>query len=321
MLDIFNVTITQTTILFIFIALGFWLKKTNKVTANFSKGLSVSLVNIFSPMLSIRTFANNFKADTLVHNAMLLGVAIVTLLVCVIIGFTLSNIFARKKGVLDRNMFDVYIYSMSISNLGYFGYPLIESLFGEQMLANFMIFCLPFNIFIYTFGIYILNPNKVFSLKKILNLPMIGMFIGMILGLLEVKFPFVISEVLTTGGDCMAPVAMILTGVVFASNDLKSMVSSGKVYLAFAIKLLILPILLVPVLMLLGLRADIAISIMTIFSLPAGLNSIVFPEAFGGDSRTGAQLCFVSTIACVFTIPIVYSLFLTYVPNIASLLL
>ena len=72
MLGIFNVTLTQTLILFIFISLGFWLKKSNKVTANFSKGLSVSLVNIFSPMLSIRTFANNFKTETLLHNAMLL---------------------------------------------------------------------------------------------------------------------------------------------------------------------------------------------------------------------------------------------------------
>lgn len=313
MLEIFNVTINQTITLFIFISLGYWLKKTGKVTANFSKGLSVALVNVISPMLTIRTFTNNFKPDTITHNLVLLGVSVIVLLVCVIIGFILSNIFARTKGELDRNKFDVYLYSMTISNLGYFGYPLVEAIFGEKMLANFMVFCIPFNIFIYTFGIYILNPNKVFSLKKLLNIPMLALFVGMILGLLEVKFPTVIANVLKSGGDCQAPVAMLLTGVVFATNDLKSMIAGGKVYIAVLIKLLILPLLLTPVLMLLNLRADIAISIMTLFCLPAGLNSIVFPEAFGGDSRTGAQLCFITTIACVITIPIVYTLFQTFV--------
>lgn len=313
MLELFNITINQTVTLFIFIALGFWLKKSGKVTANFSKGLSVALVNVISPMLTIRTFANNFKAETITHNLVLLGLAVVTLIVCFIIGFVLSHIFARTKGVLNRNKFDVYLYSMTISNLGYFGYPLIESIFGEQMLANFMVFCIPFNMFIYTFGIYILNPNKVFSLKKLLNIPMLSLFVGMFLGLIDIKFPTLIADVLKSGGDCQAPIAMLLTGVVFASNNLKSMVAGGKVYLAVIIKLIILPLLLIPVLMLLRLPREISISIMTLFCLPAGLNSIVFPEAFGGDSRTGAQLCFITTTLCVITIPLIYSLFQTFV--------
>ena len=313
MFEIFNITINQTITLLIFIALGYWLKKSGKVTANFSKGLSVSLVNIFNPMLTIKTFSNNVKIDTLTHNATLLGMSVITLLVCVSLGYVMSHIFARTKGELDRNKFDVYLYSMSISNYGYFGYPLISALFGEKMLADFMVFCIPFGFFIYTFGMYILNPNKVFSLKKLLNIPMLSMFVGIALGLLDIKFPAVISNALSSGGACQAPVAMLLTGVVFANNNLKSMASSGKVYIAMFIKLLIIPLILVPVLMALKLRPDIAISIMTFFCIPAGLNSIVFPEAFGGDSKTGAQLCFVSTTMCILTIPIVYSLFQTIV--------
>lgn len=313
MLEIFNVTINQTITLFIFIALGYWLKKSGKVTASFSKGLSVALVNVFNPMLTIKTFSNNVKMDTLKHNATLLIIAIITLLVCVLLGFVMSHIFARSKGKLDKNKFDVYLYSMSISNYGYFGYPLVSALFGEQMLANFMVFAIPFTFFIYTFGIYILNPNKVFSLKKLLNIPMLSVFVGIALGLLDIKFPEVISNALSTGGACQAPVAMLLTGVVFATNNLKSMASSAKVYIAMFIKLVIIPLLLVPILTALKLRPDIAISIMTFFCIPAGLNSIVFPEAFGGDSKTGAQLCFVSTIMCILTIPLVYSLFQTIV--------
>ena len=140
MLEIFSVTINQTITLFIFIALGFWLKKSGKVTANFSKGLSVTLVNIFLPMLSLKTFANNFKADVILDKAVLLGACLITLLVLLLIGYCLSQIFARKNGKLDSNKFDVYLYSLSISNYGYFGYPLIEALFGEEMLFNFNLY-------------------------------------------------------------------------------------------------------------------------------------------------------------------------------------
>lgn len=309
MLEIFKLVISQTVTLFIFISLGYWLKKSGKVTANFSKGLSVSLVNIISPMLTIRTFANNFKVEALADNAKLLGVSVIVLVICVAIGFPLAAVFSRNKGTLDRNKFDVYTYSMSITNFGYFGYPLIEQLFGEKMLSSFMVFCIPFCIFIYTFGIYILDPNKVFSFKKLFNIPMISVVVGMVLGLIDVQFPEVIKNVLTTGGDCQGPVAMLLTGVVFASNNLKEMVFAGKVYIAYIIKLIVIPLAAIFILTAFKLPVDLSLSIFVLISLPAGLNSIVFPEAFGGDSRTGAQICFVSTVLCIITIPVMMMLF------------
>lgn len=309
MFEIFKLVISQTATLFIFISLGYWLKKSGKVTANFSKGLSVTLVNVISPMLTIRTFANNFKVEALAENAKLLGVSVIVLVICVAIGYPLAAIFSRRKGELDRNKFDVYIYSMSITNFGYFGYPLIEQLFGEKMLSNFMVFCIPFCIFIYTFGIYILDPNKVFSIKKLFNIPMLSMVVGMLLGLIDVQFPDIVKNVLATGGDCQGPVAMMMTGIVFASNNLKEMVCAGKVYFAYFIKLTIIPIIAIAVLTWLKVPMELAICIFVLISLPAGLNSIVFPEAFGGDSRTGAQICFVSTVLCVITIPVMMMLF------------
>ncbi len=313
MLQLFKITLDQTLTLFMFILLGYWLKKSGKVTKDLSKSLSVMLVNVFTPLLSVKTFANNFTRDILLDKAILIGISIIFLLVCIVVGYVFSFIFARENGKIKKDTFDVYLYTMTITNLGYFGYPIIEAIFGEQMLFNFMVFTLPFSIFINSVGIYLLNPNKVLSFKSVLNMPMIGMFIGMILGLLNVKIPAFLLNVMTSGGNCMAPVGMILTGIIFASNDLKSMVANGKIYLIYFIKLLIIPILFIPVLRYLNLSPEASISMMTLLILPAGLNSIVFPEAFGGDSKTGAQLCFVSMIGCIITIPIVYTLFQTYV--------
>lgn len=313
MLELFIITFNQTFTLFLFILLGFLLKKSGKVKGDISKGLSVITVNIFTPLLSMKTFANNFTKDVISEKATLMGISLISLLVFLGIGYCFSLVFAREKGKPSRDTFDIYLYTMTISNLGYFGYPVIESIFGEQMLFNFMIFTIPHSIFINSVGVYLLNPNKELSFKSVLNMPMIGILVGMVLGFFEIKLPTPFLNVMSTGGACMAPVAMILTGIIFASNDLKSMVASVKIYVLYFLKLLILPLLLVPVLMWLKLPEEASISILTIAVLPAGLNSIVFPEAFGGDSKTGAKLCFVSLVMCVITIPIVYTIFQTYV--------
>ena len=38
-----------------------------------------------------------------------------------------------------------------------------------------------------------------------------------------------------------------------------------------------------------------------------GLNTVVFPEAYGGNPETGASMALISHTLCVITIPIMYS--------------
>ena len=41
---------------------------------------------------------------------------------------------------------------------------------------------------------------------------------------------------------------------------------------------------------------------------PLGLNTVVFPEAFGGDPSTGASMAMISHTLCVLTIPLMFTL-------------
>ena len=45
-----------------------------------------------------------------------------------------------------------------------------------------------------------------------------------------------------------------------------------------------------------------------IYATPLGMNTIVFPEAFGGDPSIGAGLTLVSHVICVVTIPLLFAL-------------
>jgi len=46
-----------------------------------------------------------------------------------------------------------------------------------------------------------------------------------------------------------------------------------------------------------------------VFGTPLGLNTIVYPAAYGGDTRTGASMTMISTVFSVITIPLMYLIF------------
>ena len=156
----------------------------------------------------------------------------------------------------------------------------------------------------YTFGIYILNPNRKFNIKSICNPIIISVVLGIIAGILNIRLPGVATNILEMSANCMAPSAMILTGIVFASNNLIDMISNKKIYIACALKMVLIPAIAVVLLKVMNLPEDVSVITIVLLTLPTGLNSIVFPEAYGGDSRTGAQLCFVSTVYCLFAAPL-----------------
>ena len=304
MLESFVVTFSQVFVLFIFIAIGYILKKSGKLPENFSKGISNLLVYIFMPFLTFRSMAGNFKLNIIGEKVSLIITSCILLGVFLILAFIFSRIFAKER--LTR---DIYVYSFTFPNSGYFGNPLVLAIFGEMMLFDYMIFCIPFLFLTYTFGVYILNPERKINFKSLLNPMLVAMLIGMLVGAADIKLFSAIDTAVEMGANCMAPSAMILTGIVFASNNFKSMVTNVKAYVACFIKMIIIPLIAVFIFIYSAIPEDVAVLMVIMLTLPTGLNSIVFPEAYGGDSRTGAQFCFISTLTCLFIMPLMLSLY------------
>ena len=45
------------------------------------------------------------------------------------------------------------------------------------------------------------------------------------------------------------------------------------------------------------------------FATPLGLNTVVFPAAYGGETKTGASMAMISHLLCIITIPLMYTVF------------
>ena len=119
-----------------------------------------------------------------------------------------------------------------------------------------------------------------------------------------------LTDTISSASACMAPIAMILTGFVVANYDLKKLLVQGRVYFATVLRLIVLPSIFVLGLKAVGADQTTIIVTLMAYATPLGINTVVFPAAYGGDTTTGASMALISHTIAVITIPIMFAIFI-----------
>ena len=326
MLQTFLATLTPMLTLFICIAVGFIVKKAKLLPEESGTVMAKLETWVFCPALSFSTMARFCTVDKLGMHATNILLSACGVALAVGMAIPLACLFIKKK-CPERG---VYMYALAFANSGYIGDPVVLALFGDEVLSYYKLFCLPISLMIYTWGISVLVPSgnsAKDALKKIFNAPTVAMFIGMAVGLsgLGTHIPLAVGNALDTLKACMGPVAMLLAGFTIASYDILGMLKKGKVYLATALRLFVLPSIIIGFLFLIKSLANLIFNLdinnnalfLCFFATaaPLGLNTVVFPKAYGGDPETGASMAMISHTLCVISIPIMYALMILIFGN------
>ena len=109
---------------------------------------------------------------------------------------------------------------------------------------------------------------------------------------------------------------MIIAGATIAKYNFGAMLKNKKVYIATALRLFVLPTIIVAALFgiktlcetLLKIHIGNDVLFLSFFATGSalGLNTVVFPEAYGGNPETGASMAMISHTLSVISIPIMY---------------
>jgi predicted permease len=258
--------------------------------------------------------------DSIGEHFVNLILSVIGVIFAVAMAILLTRFFVKDKSSSD---WGVYAYALAFANSGYMGDPLILMLLGEQAFAFYKLFTLPITFAIYSWGLLQLAPRgteRGSFLKNLLNFPMIATTLGAIFGLsgLGSHLPAFINQSLDTLKVCMGPGAMLVAGFTIANYPIKEILTKRKVYLATLLRLTLIPAILIGIVFLIktALSSILGISInnnplyLLFFASASaiGLNTVVFPEAYGGDPKTGAAMAMISHTLSVLTIPIMYAL-------------
>lgn len=298
-----QVVFKQLAILYIFLLAGWLIGKWKKEKAAHADILSVLIVNIFLPCKVFSTFANNVTVDYLSEKYELLLVAILVLLILITVGYFLSKLLT--KDAYERRVFR---YSIPIANYAYLGYTLIGSVFGERVLADFMLFAVPFVFYTYTVG-YILLTGSGNPLKKLINPMTAAIILGISFGLLGIRLPDLLSSVVSMASACVGPMTMILTGITLSTFAAKELLGDKKAYFFSFLRLVGFPAVAYFICRIAHLDAFLPM-ILIVTCMPCGLNTIVFPKLVGEDCTLGARLALITHVLSMITLPLWLSILL-----------
>lgn len=318
-MEIFNLTLSQLLMMFTFILVGFVLRKAKILPEASDLTMSRLETYVFVPALTLNTYITKCTVITLKENSVLILYGLVLTAVAMLMSYPTSGLFIRNSKnnselAYQRN---IYKYAMTFGNYGFMGNFIILGVWGSDMYFKYSMFVFVLGLLCSSWGLFILFPKDAREkgairsiLKRMLTPPILALAVGIAAGLMSVKeyVPGFFMTVLSNGADCMGPVAMVLAGFVIGGYGFRSLLTNKKVYHATILRLIVIPALMVLLLRFAGAGKEVMTLALIAFGTPLGLNTIVYPAAYGGDTKTGASMAMISHTLSVITIPFMYLL-------------
>lgn len=311
MTQVILATLSPMLVLFFCMATGFALKKFNVLPDDAGSVLSKLENYVFVPSLIFSTFLEYCNINSIAQNRMIFVYSLISLAVAMVLAYVICPLFEKN----DEYKKNIYKYAIAFGNFGFLGNAIVPAVLGgDEALYLYLLFTLPYNTAVYTWGISILIPKEKRSknfFKNLINPVFISLAAGMVCGMCGLgKFiPAPVLTVLSNFKACMAPVAMLLLGFVVGGYKFSEIIKGKKLYIGTLVRLFVLPVFICAVLYL--VRADFSIITLCLFATaaPFGLNTVIFPAAYGGDTKPGAGMALISHTLCVISIPVMYALF------------
>ena len=298
--------LNQMEFLVLLIVIGYMLVRFRLISDTAPTILSKLETVLFIPALVMGTFISNFTVEKLsISKTLIVGSLIFEAVVILI-----SHLIVYPT-IKDRHLRNISLYGLCFANFGYVGNAVVSAVFPDMFL-EYLIFTTPLQIGIYVWAspsLLIGGETKI-SLKKrfynFVNPMFIGMVIGMVIGLCQAPVPKFLDSLVTSLGNCMSPVAMLLTGMTIAKSKLGEILKSKTIYYMTFLRLIVYPLIFVGVVYFFDIPKTVELCILCAVAMPLGLNSIIIPGAYGKDTKDASGMALVSHVLSCITIPLIF---------------
>ncbi|MBM6756063.1 AEC family transporter [Collinsella tanakaei] len=288
------VMIAQVIAMFLMMVVGAALYRGAFVDNTGSTQLSNVALYVATPAVILQALAISFDAEKLVAGA-----------ACFVLSFAFTVLSAAVARLFFRDRRRAAQLGITISNMGFMGIPIVQSVLGEECVF-YISACMAGQVpLIWSYGVWLISQDasKVSPKKIATNPSVIAVVIGIILFCCSINLSGVIKVTAQDLGNLNTGLAMLVMGTYLAQTDLRSLVRDRNLYAACALRLLVVPAIVMAVLAPLPLDAVVKLVVLIALSAPCGTVSAMFPQMFGGDYRFGAGLVSLSTLLSLIVMP------------------
>lgn len=296
--------LTSLVMIFLLIIPGIIFRKKDIISAAQSDGISSLAVNITWPCLVVDAMQMDFSAAVLKDSGYMMAAAMMVFAMAAVVTLVLSKLLR-----LDNSKRYITAFMLLFGNTGFIGIPVIRALYGTEAVFFAAILEMVNDVVIFTIGMMLIQMSAGaklrFEPKLFLNPGLIGVIVGLLLFLLDIRLPEVIGGAVEMVGDATTPLTMFLIGYQLGGLKAKEILKDASIYVISFTKLLI-----VPVLALIVLRVAVGdfsllekVLIMS-FAMPAGSVSVIFSQQYRGETAFATKTVLLSTLFSIVTIPV-----------------
>lgn len=286
--------------MFFIMLLAFICYKIKLVTQEGNQSLSNLLLLVVNPCVILTVYQTDYN-PSLIHGLLL---AFAAAAVVHILGIVVSTLLIRPDSGPD---YGIERYNAIYSNCGFIGIPLIGSVLGDTGVFYLTAYMVVFNLFTWTHGVILME--KKFSFKNLKEGFLSPMFIASIAALIlyfaQFKIPPVLLDSMNYVADMNTPLAMMIAGFSVAQADLKKMLCKVRVYFVSAVKLLLLPLITIPVLMIMPLPEIVSITTLIAAACPSATTGTMLAIRYRQNYTYSSEIFALSTVLSAVTIPVV----------------
>ena len=294
------ITAQQVIVLFLLIGCGFVAVKTGVLKQEGKQTLSNLLLYLVVPAMIVHSYMMEFSEEILHNLLAAFGMSVLAILIGTAITLLLT---AHRK---DRRA-PIFRFACVFSNAAYMGFPLISALFGAEGLLYASAYVTVFNILLWTMGYGMVsgssNPKEV--ARSLLHTPVLyAMVVGLAVYLLQIPVPNLIAQPIDLLSGMNTPLSMLITGMLIAAGDLKSIVCDQHIWKLAALRMVLIPAVCVTVFALLGFHGMSAQVVLLLECCPAAAITSVFAVQFGHEERFAAGSVVLTTLLSIVTLPL-----------------
>ena len=272
--------------LFIVLLMGYVVVKAGLLKASDSKVLSVVFVYLVMPCVVLNAFQIDDTPQIRTGLLYSMGIAV---------GMQVNIIYSNAAALVI---------------------PLVQALLGEKYVVYSCAFVIVQLILLWTHASACLQEGAKLEWKKILtNVNLIAIVAGALLYLLHISLPSPIVSTLSSVGAMIGPMGMLLAGMAIAEVPLKKVFCTPRNYLPVALRLIV-----VPIIVLLLLRvfhasdwiADGKAILMTVYLsaiTPSCATVTSMAQLYNRDAAHSSALYVLSTLLSIMTMPLMIGLF------------
>ena len=286
--------------LFAFMMLGYYFQKKKYLSESTTKQINIIVFRYFLSIMCAETiYKANLKEDVELLPVLMVAGGIIS--------FFLISWLIVPRFVKDKTQIPVMIQGIYKSNYAILGIPIAQSICGADnigIISVIAVILVPLNnaISAFIFEKYTGNATSVpkLLLNIIKNPLVVGSLAGLALNLSGIVIPsWIMSGIVSKLSALTTPLSMIALGASFEFSQIKKY---GK-YLTWAIiaKLILVPALIIPASIALGIRGVGLVGITIYAAAPNAVNSYSTAVAMGGDADLANEIVVMTSLLSMLT--------------------